>query len=76
MMCSGKTICLETLIMREDVPPPSTNSNQLKLNLQVFKIIFINTENQIANIFTKLLNQEKFSNFKRELRMCNFESSS
>ena len=40
-----------------------------------FKIIFINSENQIADIFTKLLNQEKFLNFRRELGMCNFDSS-
>ena len=40
-----------------------------------FKIIFINTENQIADIFTKPLNQQKFLNFRRELGMCNFESS-
>ena len=41
-----------------------------------FKIIFINTENQIADIFTKPLNQGKILNFRRELGMCNFESSS
>ena len=40
-----------------------------------FKIIFINSENQITDIFTKPLNQEKFSNFRRELGMCNFDSS-
>ena len=38
MMCSRKTDSLETLIMREDVPPPSTSSNQLKSNIQVLKI--------------------------------------
>ena len=40
-----------------------------------FKIIFINTKNQVADIFTKPLNQEKILNFRRELAMCNFESS-
>ena len=31
-----------------------------------FKIIFINSENQITDIFIKSLIQEKISNFKRE----------
>ena len=38
-----------------------------------FKIIFINTENQIADIFTKPLNQEKISNCRIELGMYNFD---
>ena len=32
---------------------------------------FIDTEKQIADVFTKLLNNDRFSFLRRELKLCN-----
>ena len=38
------------------------------------KLRFISTEHQLADIFTKLLSEDRFSYIHRELGMCSIES--
>ena len=48
-MCSGRTSCLKTLIMCEDVPPSGTSSTKLEL-------IFMHIKQNHAKIEGELYN--------------------
>ena len=72
-MCSWKTNSLETLIMREDVPPPSTGSNQLKSIIKYSKSCII--WGRVTNVFQKaLVIRNKWENKIKIIKSINLSS--